>query len=180
MSHSVSVFIAGEPAIRKLSAALGNAPFHHIRNDGWFFLPVTDEIFDLATSLKGDSDPVREGYYRFSKSLALIAGECSDAGPIAHVFTDYFGGEGTQGATVWKAGTQQLQPDVNRLGAINAALRSVGVTAVAPMDEFDTIGLGGVRSNDDFETSTPKPTPAAPEKPGSWIERLFGSGPPKS
>jgi hypothetical protein len=48
------------------------------------------------------------------------------------------------------------------------------------MDEFDTIGLGGVRSNDDFETSTPKPTPAAPEKPGSWIERLFGSGPPKS
>jgi hypothetical protein len=75
MSHSVSVFIAGEPAIRKLSAALGNAPFHHIRNDGWFFLPVTDEVFDLATSLKGDSDPVRDGYYRFSKSLALIAGD---------------------------------------------------------------------------------------------------------
>jgi hypothetical protein len=87
MSHSVSVFIAGEPAIRKLSASLGNAPYHHIRNDGWFFLPVTDEVFDLATSLKGDSDPVREGYYRFSKSLALIAGEGSDAGPIAHVFT---------------------------------------------------------------------------------------------
>ena len=94
MGHAVSTFIAAKPVIAKLSGALGNAPFHRSGADGLCFLPVTDEVFDLATSLNGESDPLREGYYRFSKSLAAVASECSTEGAIAHVFTEYFGGKG--------------------------------------------------------------------------------------
>lgn len=170
MSHAISAFIARQPAMASLSAALGNAPFFSIRNDGLFFLPVTDEIFDHATTLKGDSDPVAEGYYRFSGSLAAIACACSTEGPIAHVFTDYFGGDGTQGAMTWKAGAISMKPQVSRLGPINAALRTLGVQATPPQDEFDAAGLDKVRDNDRFESfAPPAPTPAPSV---TWLQRL--------
>ena len=117
------------------------------------FLPVTDEVFDFATSLKGSSEPVREEYYRFSKSLASIGAECSQAGPIVHIFTEYFGGNGTQGAIVWNAGVETMTPDIGRIGTINSALRKIGIRANSPQDEFDTIGLGRYRSNDAFEVT---------------------------
>jgi len=173
MGHAVSTFIAAEPVITKLSATLGNAPFHRSGAGGLCFLPVTDETFDLATGLKGDSDPLREGYYRFSKSLAAVASDCSADGPIAHVFTDYFGGDGTQGATVWTGGKQVMAPEVSRQGAINSALRRIGLKAKPPLDEFDTIGLGDYRSNDDFVAPEAEPPTAPPAGPTSILQRLY-------
>jgi len=172
MGHSVSTFIAAEPVITRLSATLGNAPFRQSGVGELCFLPVTDEVFDLATSLKGDSEPLREGYYRFSKALAAIASECSATGPIAHVFTDYFGGDGTQGATVWASGKEAMAPDVDRQGPINSALRKIGLKAQPPLDEFDTIGLGNVRSNDDFVEPEAEPAVAPHAKPLSVLQRL--------
>lgn len=170
MSHAISTFIARQPAIAALSTALGNAAFVSRSEDDLCFLPVTDDVFDQATTLKGDSDPVAEKYYRLSKALAEIAQVSSASGPIIHVFTDYFGGDGSQGAMAWNNGAVTLKPEVSRLGPINTALRSLGVEARPSMDAFDTIGLGRLRSNDSIEALAPKPQP--PAAPQSWGERL--------
>ncbi len=59
--------------------------------------------------------------------------------------TDYFGGTGTQGAAVYEFEKQVLLGD-----SINAALRLLGVTCRAGLDEFDTLELGKHRSFERF------------------------------
>ncbi|MBF6167805.1 hypothetical protein IU486_24035 [Streptomyces gardneri] len=64
---------------------------------------------------------------------------------FAVVFTDYFAGAGEQWATVSVAGGPLLS-----VSTINAALRTLGVTAAAGLDEFDTVGLSAHRSSPDY------------------------------
>ena len=59
---------------------------------------------------------------------------------IAHVSAGYFGGVGSQSATVWSDGKIVAQ-DVD----VNTALRRLGVTAASGQDEWDTVGLGRFR-----------------------------------
>jgi len=75
--------------------------------------------------------------------MAAILGESF---PIAFVATDYFGGEGSQGAAAWRPGgvlPYRISPN-----SINEALAFVGVVRRGNLDEFDTVGLGWYRSND--------------------------------
>lgn len=64
---------------------------------------------------------------------------------IAKITTDYFGGFGEQTAKLFVNNKRVLDGD-----SINEALRQMGVIRKDGMDEFDTIGLGGYRSNQDF------------------------------
>ncbi len=68
---------------------------------------------------------------------------------IALVATDYFGGSGTQHARVWTPSDVAARGRSGS-GAINAALALIGVTRSPPGDEFDSVGLGWYRSNDDW------------------------------
>ena len=80
----------------------------------------------------------------------------SQHGPVAWVETDYFGGNGSQSAAAWvggeavvgpsKSGAETGPPD----GAINLALRCIGVTCGEGGDEFDAIGLGWYRDNEEW------------------------------
>jgi hypothetical protein len=67
---------------------------------------------------------------------------------LALVSADYFGGCGDQRAIVMLDGTEVSSYDDNVSGAINAALRDLGVVAAEGMDEFDTLGLGKERGNE--------------------------------
>lgn len=69
--------------------------------------------------------------------------------PVAFVATDYFGGAGTQHARVWRPSDAATWSN-NDSGAINAALALIGVTRSPDADEFDSVGLGWYRSNDDW------------------------------
>jgi len=82
----------------------------------------------------------------FAHHIAAIAAE-SD---YALIETDYFGGKGDQVAAVYRKGKDEPLLATNRVtsGAINTALRSIGVVARVGADEFDTLGLGHYR---DFE-----------------------------
>jgi hypothetical protein len=60
---------------------------------------------------------------------------------VAYVKAGYFGGQGSQWATVWADGRVVLWQVT-----INEALRHLGVTAEPDLDEFDTVGLGRHRS----------------------------------
>jgi hypothetical protein len=71
---------------------------------------------------------------------------------VAYVSTDYFGGCGDQNATVTENGKEIYSGDTETgsVGPINEALKLLGVEKTLGNDEFDTVGLGSYRSNDDF------------------------------
>ena len=90
---------------------------------------------------------------------AQWAHHASRRGPLAYIETNYFGGFGTQGAILWNAGEIAVPPAIHRdelsdgnivlpdLRAmpINRVLRAMGILIVGGYDEFESIGLSGVR-----------------------------------
>jgi hypothetical protein len=72
---------------------------------------------------------------------------------IALITTDYFGGSGNQTAKVFLDNSKILDQDDEidwKLNPINSALKLLGVEKKDGMDEFDTIGLGKIRTNNDL------------------------------
>ena len=72
---------------------------------------------------------------------------------IAFITTDYFGGMGNQSAKLiinnFIIYDKDDEYDYN-LRPINTVLKKMGVVKNDGMDEFDTIGLGNYRTNNDF------------------------------
>jgi hypothetical protein len=95
----------------------GNREQHACPVDAIVF-PTDDVLFDIMEALH--PDPL-----------------------FAIIQTDYFGGAGSQVAAVYR-GRATVMPAT--YGAINAALRHLGVVARPGQDEFDTVGLGRHRS----------------------------------
>lgn len=79
-----------------------------------------------------------------------IANALGGGRPFAIIETDYHGGHGAQAAAVYHGDSELMAPVNNESGAINDALRILGVVCHAPMDEFDTLGLGNYRHWDDL------------------------------
>jgi hypothetical protein len=79
----------------------------------------------------------------------LLAG-ASVSGPLAYLETEYFGGQGGQGAVVFENGVEIMPPEWAESNTINRALRLIGVRASSSKDEFLSVGLGMARNNDDF------------------------------
>jgi len=74
----------------------------------------------------------------------------SQFAPVYILFTDYFGGGGTQGATRYYIDSQVTYTSINH------ALQDMGVVISEDnQDEFETIGLGNFRSNDKFTPVNP-------------------------
>ena len=65
----------------------------------------------------------------------------------AIISTNYFGGVGKQYATVLSSGNVVME---EKEGAINEALKLIGVTKKEALDEFDTICLSRYRSFDAY------------------------------
>jgi len=82
--------------------------------------------------------------------MLALSLDLSHHGPVAYVETDYFGGAGVQAATVWESGSVRMPAQKAGKGPINRALRLMGVRAGLLQDEFDVVGLGANRSNDDW------------------------------
>ncbi|GIH94256.1 hypothetical protein ACFFMN_06025 [Planobispora siamensis] len=70
----------------------------------------------------------------------------ADEPRFAIIRTEYHAGMGSQWGVAF-AGERRLTGDE---ASINEALAALGVRASDSMDEFDTIGLGGFRSNPDY------------------------------
>jgi hypothetical protein len=68
---------------------------------------------------------------------------------IAKITTDYFGGSGEQTAKLF-VNNERVYNNEDKYNPINNVLRRMGVIRKDKMDEFDTIGLGKYRSNQDF------------------------------
>lgn len=74
---------------------------------------------------------------------------------IADIHTDYFGGGGHQSARLFINGEKVYDVDDEFTWSespINTVLKMIGVDKEDHKDEFDTVGLGNYRSNDQFES----------------------------
>lgn len=72
---------------------------------------------------------------------------------IAKISTDYFGGSGSQRAKLFVDNKIEYEADDEydySLRPINEVLKKMGIVRKDGMDEFDTIGLGNYRTNEDF------------------------------
>lgn len=73
---------------------------------------------------------------------------------IASISTDYFGGMGYQSAKLFVDSKIEYEADDEydySIRPINTVLKKMGVVKKGGMDEFDAIGLGNYRTNEDFK-----------------------------
>jgi hypothetical protein len=118
---------------------------------GLRIVPITAETFDaLRERFPSLEDPPDPEFWKLSGPIAYVAEELSQHGAIAYIETDYFGGTGLQAATVWESRSVRMPPTRAKRGPINAALRVMGVRGRFMRDEFEIVGLGMHRSNDDW------------------------------
>ena len=147
MGHHINGIIAEGDYLDGLAIELGlRRPTRLTRN--FRFLPLDDDELDRLFSEPGPYD----GHFTYlSEALLSLILEHSRRQPLAYIETEYFGGLGDQSAVLARDGTIAFGP-AEGPGTINHALQLMGVTASVPgLDEFDTIGLGWVRNNDDID-----------------------------
>jgi hypothetical protein len=68
---------------------------------------------------------------------------------VAYLETEYYGGEGFERSAVFRESNVVLGP-LDGAGAINRALRVLGVAAKPGQEEFDVVGLGRHRSLEEW------------------------------
>ncbi|MFF4708709.1 hypothetical protein ACWC4D_08075 [Streptomyces sp. NPDC001288] len=122
-------------------------------------MPMTDEVFDALTD---GSDGRDLGFWRLPGGFDTLLAQWSTAGPTSYVEAEYFGGVGDQRAAVWADGVLALgpldEPAKRRfsrpVSPISQALRRLGARRGPGEDEFEAVGLGRRRSNEDWISST--------------------------
>lgn len=124
-------------------------------------LPLTEDLFDELAITNDDQQDARDDRFLYLCSRTIRTARLfSLTTPIAYVETDYFGGIGSQGAVAWVNEELIFGPAVTTdkiliLGnpseaAINAALQKIGAVKGNSFDEFEALGLGTHRSNEDW------------------------------
>ena len=105
------------------------------------------EIHESATLAAGAS--VAGSFEFLSPQVETWARSISRDGCIAYIETEYIGGEGYERSAVWVDGKIALGP-LDAPGAINGALRALGVRAAPGTEEFHLVGLDRHRTLDDW------------------------------
>ena len=162
MSHTLRAVIGPIPPVTEFAGRWVQA--HLISLPQRFGLvPMTAallaDIQELA--MLDEPDPFAD-FAHLPAALAQAIMEATRSGPLAYVETDYWGGIGRQSAIVWNKGRLVLGPlgsetagPMNAYpapplseGAVNQALRYLGVWRQNGQDEFDMLGLGRYRSTE--------------------------------
>jgi hypothetical protein len=128
-------------------------------------IPVTNELFAELNS--GFPDVSREfASEKLSPAVVSWLEDLSASAPVMYCEAEFFGGIGGQLAVIWHKRQVVFGPVRTRSGqdgqpynvsslsemSINCALRELGIKAVVPRDEFDTVELGRYRHTKDWRT----------------------------
>jgi hypothetical protein len=141
MSHFIKGIIACSEtadAVCKELQALRAVSLH----EGFAFIPINAEESSPDECFAGFRSLTAE----FHESLKRL----SRLGRFAYIETEYWAGDGCQGAVVYDKNEVLLTPECADYRPINKALRLCGVVNARSKDEFDTVGLGHHRDNDDW------------------------------
>jgi hypothetical protein len=147
MGHFISGIVGSPIQLAKL-AADSNLHSPSMLKHGLAFLPLSDDHLDTMFPVQGEFD---NSMTYLSEALKSALSQLSTHGRVAFVETEYHGGQGAQGATVYDQGKCVFEPLTNDDGAISDALKLFGVSpARGERDEFESIGFCRHRSNEDW------------------------------
>lgn len=160
MGHRLRLFTGPLKALRPFLAASVRARVFSLSPASPFpVLPLGDDLHDALHAVYGTGDWLETGAMLTSSDLAFAA-QASRGAALAYVETNYFGGQGSQSAALWRDGVLILKPlemtsEISRsrprsLWPINIALKTLGVVARPGIDEFEALGLGAWRQTDDI------------------------------
>ena len=140
------------------------------------FLAMSYELEAYLAPLKvlegKQKHPVPELVYRLTDGLGLVPlcgtvhldeswpVRASRGTTVARVSAAYFGGYGSQSATVWSDGTV-IAENVD----VNVALRHLGVRKSGGEDEWDSVGLGTLRRTETWAAEVIRAKRKAGDKP---------------
>lgn len=137
MGHFVTALIA-KPTLLEAFSREHSLPWPIALVSGLAILPLRKIDLDLFQPL-----PSAERGLQYLSGRLLDELRCSShQGSLIYLETEYWGGEGGQGAAVFKDGELIFGPQWAEIVPINHALRLLGVTIEPPAhDEFETVGL---------------------------------------
>jgi len=116
---------------------------------GLSILPLRDD--DIDSLLPSPPTGLVDGFEHLSEQLMHLLEAASLNCALLYFETEYFGGDGSQGAVVFCNGVVAYGPKCAGIGPISEALRLLGVTVIPPaFDEFETIGLRRYRQTKDW------------------------------
>jgi hypothetical protein len=116
---------------------------------GLGLLPLRDA--DLGKFLVPPLTGHAEGFTYLSEQLVRELKIGSFWGSLLYFETEYFGGDGAQGAAVFRQNELVFGPQWATFGPINEALAMLGVRVVPPAyDEFEAVGLQRHRGTEDW------------------------------
>ncbi len=122
---------------------------------GLRMIPVTDTLYDnLVEQHISAHEQKRAEFIKWLGPLSGPIQKLSERGTVACVEAEFFGGVGEQRCVVWHKESLVLGP-LDELDAINKALRFLGVKKRIFGDEFETVGLGKHRSNEEWLETAP-------------------------
>ncbi|GAA0662373.1 hypothetical protein GCM10010193_12070 [Kitasatospora atroaurantiaca] len=152
MSYELKALIAATDLLNVVAAEVPVARVARLEQ-GLALIPMTNRLFDALHESEG---LVEAGFESFPGGFGRRLGAWSQAGPIAYVEADYFGGRGVQQAAVWVDGkidlgplrTDEDDPRPDEGSPISQALRRLGAQRPYGHDEFEAVGLGRQRSSE--------------------------------
>jgi hypothetical protein len=163
MGHFISGIVADFSSLKAFATSHNlHVPARLVGDLG--FLPLSDDHLDSLYPTQGDFDP---SMTYLSASLKNTISELSADGPVAFVETEYFGGDGAQGATVYDQGRCVMPAVTEESGPISRAMSLLGVTKLSGhTDEFQSAGFGRHRNNEDWiEEAKMEVEPVRPANP---------------
>lgn len=150
MGHSITAVIGSPDVIARVVSAAG-CPQPISLIGGLQIAPLGHDQIDKLTALHPGEHV--DGFNYLSAALRLALMNAVQEGTAAYIETDYFGGVGSQAATVFSDGSFAIPEETTF--PINAALRALGVRAAPGVDEFDTLGLSRFRDLESLGIAEP-------------------------
>jgi hypothetical protein len=117
-------------------------------DNGFTVFPIDADF--IVARIAPDKTPTLTGdeFMLMTNGFRLFLQSLSIGGQLAYVETEYFGGEGGQGAVVCRNGSEVMPPTWRESDTINDALKLIGMSRGTCADEFVAAGFGLVRNND--------------------------------
>lgn len=148
--HSIALFVSRPAVCNELALEIEASRSVPLQQElGGLLLFAADGASIFSVDIAEEACAFSE-FQKLKAEWATAAARASYGSKIAYLETEYYGGQGAQAAIVWERGHVVVGPMIADYGPVNSALRFLGVRAPLRVDEFDAIGFGAVRQNEDF------------------------------
>ncbi len=137
-----------------LKSRLGSVPGTRVIDleEGLGLVPLSESLLrEIQREWQGseESTHVADVFEFLTPPVENWVRALSMGSAIAYMETEYFGGEGFERSAIFRDSNVVLGP-LDGAGAVNRALRALGIEAKPGQEEFDAVGLGRHRSLEEW------------------------------